>query len=1280
MDSHISLNPKSTSIFDAKKKDSASGALDNVSSCTEYSDPIAKFAQTAFEGAAAPQLGTTARETTAANTKRDDSKGSYDGGGSFLTMDDVFSLHSNPDADHTIYLDFDGHTITGTQWNNQYGSSVLVSPQWNVEGDVNTFTQQELDRIVQAYERVAEDFAPFNVNVTTEEPELAMLENSGAGDSQWGIRVVITQNAWAQNCNCGGHAYIDSFNWSNDTPALVYNSSPGSLAMTISHEVGHAINLSHDGLGVGNATYYSGHDIGNGPGRWGALMGAPFGAEVTHWDDGEYFDANNVGDSANFSNGQSDLDVITSLNGFGFREDDHGDEIAEATVLTTNQGQLDQDGIISMRDDQDMFRFETDAGEVNILVNSFSDRPNLNLWAGIYNPAGDLIAESNPNDSMEAGFVDLDLQAGTYYLKVDGVGSHGVYNPDTDSVEDPEAPPWAEDPPTGYSDYGSLGFYNISGNIVVPYDLVGATFTPQQFAYSEGEQINIDWSISNLGTFEARNVAVGFYISRDENINPNEDRLLGVERVDVAGFSTTDLMQSSFDLPMIGNGFWDLDSGYTVGMVIDRRNDFDEKDEGNNFNTAVGIDHQHVAVSHQPNTFHFRGTNGDDTFTKRVASDSYRITVNDVNYEVAKRFAGDIGFDGLMGNDQINVWAGTGEKSVVLNPMMGTLKATSYTTEFLNMETIDIDAQGGSSIAVLNDSMLNETVHAGATRTRMSSAMYTNTVRNFEDVRAIATVGFDRINFADSAGRDRFDNNGMNAWMKGRGFKTYGENFDDINATAFNGGADYAVLRDSAGDDSMSARPDFVSLISDEAGMGGVNVSAENFERVKATSSGGNDEVLFQDTSGNDTFVATETMTRLSGNGFFNIAVGFANSVVHSTGGRDIAHLSDTSANDSFEIGPNTSYHQSANFTNIMRNFARVNAKSRMGSDSIVIKDSVADSIFVSRENFSVLKTIGFIGHTKGFANVHTTSGGGVDRAEFYGSSMKDSFNIKPSISQIKNAAYTNVAEGFREVYAAATIGGDDEARVAGGNGRDTMVARAGLVDLTSGSYRFTMRAFAKLQVNGKSGINEVSFYGTSGDDVFEARTKSSTMKGDGYSNTAIGFETVTAYGNGDGDDKARLYGSAGNDRLESYYNRALYSGKHFNYEARLFDQVITYANGGGNDQAMVYDSSGKDTLLVKDDLVKLEGVGFDNRNIGFDVVEADAVRGGFDEAFFIDTDGNDTFMGQRSWGKLITAGTQVMASRFFYVTANAKNGGTDTLDIKKSIRYEFTRKGSWER
>src|SRR5690606_29671235 len=161
------------------------------------------------------------------------------------TTDPAFDLHSLPGADHTIYLDFDGHTTTGTTWNSAYNLPTIVSPPFDIDGSPDTWSATEISRIALAWAYVAEDFAPFDVDVTTEEPPTADLMRSGAGDTRWGVRVVVTKDTWA-SCGCGGHAYIGAFDDPTDEPVFVYNSSLTGVSEASSHEVGHAMNLAHD--------------------------------------------------------------------------------------------------------------------------------------------------------------------------------------------------------------------------------------------------------------------------------------------------------------------------------------------------------------------------------------------------------------------------------------------------------------------------------------------------------------------------------------------------------------------------------------------------------------------------------------------------------------------------------------------------------------------------------------------------------------------------------------------------------------------------------------------------------------------------------------------------------------------------------------------------------------------------------------------------------------------------------------------------------------------------
>ncbi len=349
---------------------------------------------------------------------------------------DTFRLHSNGDAAHKIYLDFTGDTTSGTYWNSSFnGGADIVTPQYDFTGDAG-FSSAELQRIQYIWQRVAEDFAPFDVDVTTQDPGSEGLRNSGGGDDAWGIRVVIGgDGAWYGSA--GGVAYLNSFDWSSDTPVFVFENNLGNghekyTAEAISHEVGHSLGLSHDGNS--STGYYQGH--GSGETGWAPIMGVGYYRNLVQWSRGEYPGANNT---------QDDLAIITSGNGFGYRTDDHGDASGDATLLNVHDDQVSGSGIIERNTDVDVFSFTTTGGALDLTFSPAARGANLDILAELYDASNNLIASANPEDLLSAE-MDVSLAAGQYFLHISGTGKG-----------DPLA--------GGYSDYGSLGQYTISGTI-----------------------------------------------------------------------------------------------------------------------------------------------------------------------------------------------------------------------------------------------------------------------------------------------------------------------------------------------------------------------------------------------------------------------------------------------------------------------------------------------------------------------------------------------------------------------------------------------------------------------------------------------------------------------------------------------------------------------------------------------------------------------------------------------------------------------------------------------
>ena len=351
-------------------------------------------------------------------------------------LEDTFLLHSLPGSDQILFMDFDGFK--------KYKA-------WNMEGSPNDFSDAERTVIQKTWQAVAEDFLPFNIDVTTEQPPQGWL----------GQRAVIdgsTQYEWSW-------AYIGDWARVQDREAYIYygDHSWEWIHQSISHEVGHTLDLDHHGS-VADGAYYLGHGLGEN--NWCPIMG--WGAySLNNWSfDGEYF--NQVATSA----GQDDLARITNVLGVDYRNDDHGGDTASATPITFSAGsfQLAAEGFIGHPTDVDYFSFTTAvAGNVKFSINEDAviGLTNLDVLAQIHDASGAVIHTSNPETLLASSF-DVSLPAGDFYLSIDGVGM---------------GTPLA-DPPSGYTDYGILGYYSIlaDGPASGGTDVTAPTPNPMTFA------------------------------------------------------------------------------------------------------------------------------------------------------------------------------------------------------------------------------------------------------------------------------------------------------------------------------------------------------------------------------------------------------------------------------------------------------------------------------------------------------------------------------------------------------------------------------------------------------------------------------------------------------------------------------------------------------------------------------------------------------------------------------------------------------------------------------
>lgn len=353
----------------------------------------------------------------------------------------TFLLHSRPAATRKIYLDFNGHTTTGTPWNtlrppNGFNRATFTTPAYSLDADTANFSNAEHAVIQEAWRIIAEDFAGYDVDVTTEDPGLEGLKRDSTADPNYGMRVVFgpDQNATGS----GGQAYVGSFGMirtagMTDVPCFVYAPvGAGSKFMgeAGSHEAGHTVGLLHDGTSTQG--YYPGH--GTGAGSWAPIMGVGYDKDVVQWSKGDYAGANNT---------QDDLTVISTY--IPFIVDEFGDTTAAATAVTGVSAEVG--GIIALPSDVDTIKIHAGRGDLVITPKVALISPNLRLQVKVLDAAGATLGTyvgDGTVGNMAPAPITLNLPAeGFYYIQLEGV-ANGT------GVTD------------GYNDYGSTGYYSFT--------------------------------------------------------------------------------------------------------------------------------------------------------------------------------------------------------------------------------------------------------------------------------------------------------------------------------------------------------------------------------------------------------------------------------------------------------------------------------------------------------------------------------------------------------------------------------------------------------------------------------------------------------------------------------------------------------------------------------------------------------------------------------------------------------------------------------------------------
>jgi hypothetical protein len=319
----------------------------------------------------------------------------------------VPQLSSRPGAPATLYLDFNGNVER--QWG---GHTNVVTPPYDTDGNKSNYSAGEIAAIDEIWARVAEDYAPFNLNVTTVAPATIADRKSA--------RVAIggSYADW-YGSSAGGVSYVGGFSTSASNVAFVFADSLNrgdarDVAEAASHEAGHLFGLEHQATWNGSQLV---SEYNSGTSALAPIMGLSYYADRTTWANGATSDSP--------TSRQDELATIASTaNGFGYAHDDYGNTIATAAALPLTGSTTQFSGVIGRNDDRDVFKFTTNGGAAIFSLDVAQFGPNLDSVLELQNSAGTPLIVASPSNSFGAS-LSTNLAAGTYYLVVHSSGGYG---------------------------------------------------------------------------------------------------------------------------------------------------------------------------------------------------------------------------------------------------------------------------------------------------------------------------------------------------------------------------------------------------------------------------------------------------------------------------------------------------------------------------------------------------------------------------------------------------------------------------------------------------------------------------------------------------------------------------------------------------------------------------------------------------------------------------------------------------------------------------------------